>query len=758
MNGLTIHDFYFSTQTEKAPPTDLSISKVPVSSDSYAEKRVALIEHFEKHIRKTQKVSQTTEKNLRKQRDQLKTVQDKFTEHIKRLESLPNASEISQKKVKEMKIKNAQISKILPYLEKYILVNRQAELQTVAVLKEKCIVQCQELDAKYKRKGTAPVAMTTEMSRQQKTQSLPSGISGPGQYNSLSRPRKSKKGKKNMPSADSIDGESTPAIQSAHSSQQPSLSPILSPRSTIPDQSHEQKDDLSNPSETTPSYPSDVSASFTEPMYDVVQQITKPQATPHTSEHYVELLHPRVVNPPAIKEEPVQYAVISGPNTKNASMSNEKPKSDDHALRGLNDSVAIVTTVEEKNNESPLVFTSPAGQEVDDPLTTSTISDTSLGQFFDEIFEQVSFSLNENEKKSPQKIEPLLTTSELRNTLSDDRVISSNTTNLLPSISKTGLLPSPFISEPAPKPSSAPLEEPQIPHPPLAPVEDPQIPPPPPSPPLSLIDKPQIPPPPPPAPIDQPQIPPPPPPAPVEEPQIPPPAPPPPPPPPPPSSAPVKESIPLRFSAPVKELQNKIPTPSSEFISSKTEPFPLLSQSPSHISTHSHTPEVPLPPTTRPKAPPSTRPKPSKSNQISPPLSPPVQSEPVTLPPKQPKPVKPTPLVSSPPSPPNVQSKSFDLSLPPPPPKTKPKRPRSSTTPTNQVSTADHALNNSHELTKSDELPERHGDISVKDELSSVMKKTMTLAERMKVCLCIHFYLFVHFAVYTIIMYYILNY
>ena len=724
MDGLTIHDFYFSTQTEKAPPTDLSISKVPVSSDLYAEKRAALIEHFEKHIRKTQKVSQTTEKNLRKQRDQLKLVQDKFTEHIKRLESLPNASEISQKKVKEMKIKNAQIGKILPYLEKYILVNRQAELQTVAVLKEKCIVQCQELDAKYKRKGTAPVTMTTEMSRQQKTQSLPSGINGPGQYNSLSRPRKSKKGKKSIPSADSIDGEPTPAIQSTQSSQQPSLSPILSPRSTIPDQSHEQTDDLSNPSETTPSYPSDVSASFTEPMYDVVQQITKPQTTPHTSEHYVELLHPRVVNPPAaIKEEPVQYAVISGPKTTNASLSNKKPKSDEHALRGLNDSVAIVTTVEEKNSESPLVFTSPAGQEVDDPLTTSTISDTSLGQFFDEIFEQVSFSLNENEKKSSQKIEPSLTTSELRNTLSDDRVISSNTTNLSPSISKTGLLPSPFISEPAPKPPSAPLEEPQIPPPPLAPVEDPQIPHPPPPPPAP-VDQPQIPPQPLPAPIEESQILPS---APVEEPQIPPSTPPPPPPPPPPPS-----------SAPVKELHNKIsiPTPSS-----KTEPFSLLSQSSSHFSTHNHTSEVPIPPTTRPKAPPSTRPKPSKSNQISPPLSPPGQSKPVSLPPKQPKPVKPTPPISSPP---NVQSKSFDLSLPPPPPKTKPKRPRSSTTPTNQVSTADHTLNNSHELTKSDELPERHGDISVKDELSSVMKKTMTLAERMKVC--------IHFSIYLSIL------
>ena len=758
MDGLKIiHDLYFSTQTDKTPPTDLSIGKVPASSDSYVEKRAALIDHFEKHIHKTQKVSQTTEKNLKKQQDQLKTVQDKFTEHIKRLESLPNASETSQAKVKEMKIKNAQIAKILPYLEKYILVNRQAELQTVAILKENCIVKCQELDAKYKRKGTAPVTMTTEMSRQQKTQSMPSGISSAGQYNSLSRPRKSKKGKKHVPSSNSIDGEPIPAIQPTHSSQQPSLSPILSPRSTIPDQSH----DLSNNSETTPSYPPDVSAPPTEPMYDVVQQITKPQATPPTSEHYVELLHPRVVHPPAAtKEEPVQYAIISRSKPSNASMSNESPKSDEHALRGLNDSVVVVTTVEEKNSESPLVFTSPAGQEVDDPLTTSTISETSLGQFFDEIFEQVSFSLNESEKNSSQKMEPSLTTSESRNT-SDEQVVSLNTTNLSPSISKTGLLSSHFISKPAPTPSSAPLEEPQFPPPSLVSVEDPQIPTPPPPPPAP-IEQPKIPhppppppppasveefqnPPPPPAPIEQPKIPhpPPPPPAPVKESQIPPP---PPPPPPPPSSA------------PVKELHNKISIPSlpSELSSSKSEPSSYLSQPSSHVSSHNDTPEVPPPPATRPKPPPSTRPKHVKSNPVSPPLSPPVQNKPVSLPPKQPKPVKPVPLVSSPSSPPEVQSKSFDLSVPPPPPKTKPKRPRSSTTPTNQVSTTDHTLNNSHELTKSDELPERHGDISIKDELSTVMKKSMTLAERMKVC--IHFsYLCVHFAVYTIIMHYIIN-
>ena len=51
----------------------------------------------------------------------------------------------AQKKLKEIRVKLQQVEKILPYLAKYVAVNRQAELQTVAILKESCTVDVQKL-------------------------------------------------------------------------------------------------------------------------------------------------------------------------------------------------------------------------------------------------------------------------------------------------------------------------------------------------------------------------------------------------------------------------------------------------------------------------------------------------------------------------------------------------------------------------------------------------------------------------------------
>ena len=51
----------------------------------------------------------------------------------------------AQKKLKEVRVKLQQVDKIVPYLSKYVAVNRQAELQTVAILKESCTVDLQKL-------------------------------------------------------------------------------------------------------------------------------------------------------------------------------------------------------------------------------------------------------------------------------------------------------------------------------------------------------------------------------------------------------------------------------------------------------------------------------------------------------------------------------------------------------------------------------------------------------------------------------------
>ena len=88
------------------------------------------------------------------------------------MESSQNPSDL--KKVQEMKVKLKQVSKILPYLEKYIAVNRQAEVQTLAVLRESCVVKLRELDTEYGRSVAVSTKTTDRQARLEKAQSLPS--------------------------------------------------------------------------------------------------------------------------------------------------------------------------------------------------------------------------------------------------------------------------------------------------------------------------------------------------------------------------------------------------------------------------------------------------------------------------------------------------------------------------------------------------------------------------------------------------------
>ena len=51
------------------------------------------------------------------------------------------------KRLKNIRVKLQQLDKIVPYLGKYIAVNRQAEMQTVAVLKESCTMELRQLSS-----------------------------------------------------------------------------------------------------------------------------------------------------------------------------------------------------------------------------------------------------------------------------------------------------------------------------------------------------------------------------------------------------------------------------------------------------------------------------------------------------------------------------------------------------------------------------------------------------------------------------------
>ena len=63
-----------------------------------------------------------------------------------KLQELADSGETNaQRRLTDVRKKLQQVDKIVPYLSKYISVNRQAELQTVAVLKESCTMDIQKM-------------------------------------------------------------------------------------------------------------------------------------------------------------------------------------------------------------------------------------------------------------------------------------------------------------------------------------------------------------------------------------------------------------------------------------------------------------------------------------------------------------------------------------------------------------------------------------------------------------------------------------
>ena len=106
----------------------------------------SIVRRYEKRIRKTHKIANLTDQNLKQQQTALGHLKKELSRHVSKLQELADSGDThAQKRLKDIRTKMQQVDKILPYLAKYIAVNRQAELQTVAVLKESCTVECQQL-------------------------------------------------------------------------------------------------------------------------------------------------------------------------------------------------------------------------------------------------------------------------------------------------------------------------------------------------------------------------------------------------------------------------------------------------------------------------------------------------------------------------------------------------------------------------------------------------------------------------------------
>ena len=73
-------------------------------------------------------------------------MKQELSRHVVKLNNLAsNGDRHAQKKLREVRVRLHQVEKIIPYLGKYVSVNRQAEIQTTAILKESCTVELQKL-------------------------------------------------------------------------------------------------------------------------------------------------------------------------------------------------------------------------------------------------------------------------------------------------------------------------------------------------------------------------------------------------------------------------------------------------------------------------------------------------------------------------------------------------------------------------------------------------------------------------------------
>lgn len=134
----------------------------------------ATIRRYEKRIKKTHRVADQTEQKLKKQQTSLLHFKKELSRHVIKLQVLSNSGDPhAQKRLKNIRTKLTQLDKIVPYLGKYITVNRQAEMQTIAVLKESCTVDLQKLSQVKPIQKSKPIHETDSSNFPDSTIPLP---------------------------------------------------------------------------------------------------------------------------------------------------------------------------------------------------------------------------------------------------------------------------------------------------------------------------------------------------------------------------------------------------------------------------------------------------------------------------------------------------------------------------------------------------------------------------------------------------------
>lgn len=297
--------------------------------------------HYEKKIRKTQKVARTTKQSLVNQTSAMATLKSRFDQHMLKIQAKQDGGNtIDHKRLKEMKVKMQQIAKVLPYLEKYVEVNQQAEIQTLAILRESCNQELQELKSKYKLNQPnaqipSPSFATLPLSKHGRSKTLPNS-----KMNSLTRPKKSRKGKKEKESDEEKRLSTQEQVETVPSSSHEVAAPPAttnqtdSPHTTkyqnedLPEQSRVQQSEEHTPKHTpsqTPLHtvqanpsPSTHTAAYEEPQYAVLGHMVpkdqpKPQSDSYTPQ-YAELSLPVTMAATSVSDESmVNYAEVNLP-------------------------------------------------------------------------------------------------------------------------------------------------------------------------------------------------------------------------------------------------------------------------------------------------------------------------------------------------------------------------------------------------------------------------------------------------------------
>ncbi len=135
-----------SLSQEGGGSADSSPTSITGKPENSKAQQDAIIKRYEKSIRKTRKVANQTDDRLKQQQTALLHFKKELSRHVVKLIELANGGDSqATKRLKNIRVKLQQLDKIVPYLSKYINVNRQAEMQTVAVLKESCTMELRQL-------------------------------------------------------------------------------------------------------------------------------------------------------------------------------------------------------------------------------------------------------------------------------------------------------------------------------------------------------------------------------------------------------------------------------------------------------------------------------------------------------------------------------------------------------------------------------------------------------------------------------------